>query len=308
MDNARSLLACVAEVHHGIVASHHFAELGITESQRARLVRSGVLVRERYGAYRVAGAPLSWRGSLLAAVWAGGTRALASARSGAALWEVPGAHRRIQEVLCPEWRRARHSTLVVHESNVIDDFDRAVVDGIPVTSIERTILDLGAVRSADIVEQAVEAALRRELTTITRLHATLMRLGRRGRNGTAVLRGILGARRPERRVTDSTPEVMMIQLFRRRGIPEPVPQFEVWHNGRFVARVDGALPQWRIAFEYESFQEHTGKQALVRDSWRRNELIRVDWLPIAVTWADLDSGGHVVCQQVLDTIALRSAA
>jgi hypothetical protein len=256
----------------------------------------------------MAGVPPSWKGDLLASVWAGGIRAVGSHRSAASVWDVPGGNRRIQEVMCPQWRRGRHGSLVVHETKVLDRLDVAVVDNIPVTSIERTLLDLGAVRSPEIVEQAMEAALRRELTTIDRLRGALGRLGRSGRNGAGVLRAILDARAPERKITDSTPEVMMIQLFRRHGIPEPVPQFEVRHKGRFIARVDGALPQWKIAFEYESFQEHTGTKALVRDSFRRNALISVDWVPIAVTWPDLLSGGHVVCAQVLETIALRSAA
>jgi hypothetical protein len=302
------LIAAEAERHHGIVASHHFAELGVTDAQRAWLVRSGALIRERYGSYRVAGVPPSWKGDLLTAVWAGGTRARASHRSAAAIWDVPGGARRMQEVMCRQWRRARHEGLVVHETKLLDDFDVAVVDGIPVTSIERTILDLGAVRSPDVVERAMEAALRRELTTIDRLWGLLGRVGRRGRNGSGVLRSILDARCPEQKLTDSTPEVMMMQIFRRRGLPAPVPQFEIWHQGHLVARVDGALPQWRIAFEYESYQEHTGKTALVRNSRRRNELLRIDWVPIAVTWPDLVSGGLVVCAQVRDVIALRSAA
>jgi hypothetical protein len=245
---------------------------------------------------------------VLAAVWAGGTRGMAARRSAASIWGVPGGDRRIQEVLCARWRRARHEGLVVHETKLLEAFDVAVVDGIPVTSIERTLLDLGAIRSPAVVELAIETALRRELTTVDRLWGLLSRVGQRGRNGTGTLRAILDARAPERKITDSTPEALMLQTVRRHGIPEPVPQFEVWHDGRLVARVDGALPQGRIAFEYESFQEHTGKAALVRDSRRRNDLIKIGWLPIAVTWPDLESGGLVVCSQVLETIALRSAA
>src|SRR5262249_36534901 len=126
---------------------------------------SGALVRTWHGAYRVAGAPGSWRGDLLAACWAGGRRALVSHRSAAQLWEIGGGDDSLIELVCPRWRRARHEGLVVHETNAIGRRDLAVIDGIPVTSIERTLLDLGAVRSPVVVERAVEAALRKELTS-----------------------------------------------------------------------------------------------------------------------------------------------
>ena len=47
-------------------------------------------------------------------------RAVASHRSAAALWELPGARRDIVEITCPRWRRAQHDGLVVHESLALD--------------------------------------------------------------------------------------------------------------------------------------------------------------------------------------------
>jgi hypothetical protein len=76
----------------------------------------------------------------------------------------------------------------------------------------------------------------------------------------------------------------------------------MWHNGRFIARVDAALPQYTLAFEYESYQGHTGKSALVRDNRRRNQLLAVGWPTIGVTAADLRSGGELVCTQILAII------
>jgi hypothetical protein len=302
MDADQVLIAEIAEAHHGFVASHHLTELELSEAQRDWLIASGFLVRTRYGAYRVAGAPPSWKGELLAACWAGGTRALASHRSSAAVRDLPGGERSLQEVMCPRWRRGRHKTLIVHESKLIDDIDRTIVDGIPCTSVERTIFDLGAVCSRNIVERALEAALRDELTTLEDVQATLARLGRRGRNGAGALRSILDEYDADRKLTDTDREKMMLQAFRRHGIPDPVPQFVVEHNGRFIARVDAALPQFKIAFEYESYLWHTGKTALVRDNRRRNELLAVGWPTIGVTAADLRSGGELVCTQILAVI------
>ena len=298
--------AHLAATQHGIVALHQLRELGIAENEREHLLASGDITRARYGAYRVVGAPTSWKGELLAACWAGGTRAMASHRSGSAVWDVAGGAESIQEVMCPRWRRARHSTLIVHESKTIDDADMTIVDGIPVTTIERTIFDLGAVCSPLVVERAMEDALRKGLTNLDALHETLARLGRRGRNGSGVLRAILEQRDADRRLTDTDREMMMLQIFRRHGLPDPVPQFAIMHNGIFVARVDAALPERRIAFEYESYQWHTSKEALDRDTARRRRLMAINWWPIGVTMADLRSGGAAMCQQIFQII--RNAA
>ena len=52
----------------------------------------------------------------------------------------------------------------------------------------------------------------------------------------------------------------------------PVFQHVIRHNGEFIARVDAAYPELRIAIEYDSYEHHTGKQAIVRDNDRRNVL------------------------------------
>jgi hypothetical protein len=57
----------------------------------------------------------------------------------------------MQEITCPRWRRARHDGLVVHETKAFDPVDAMVIDGIPVTTPQRTLLDLGAVSHESIV-------------------------------------------------------------------------------------------------------------------------------------------------------------
>ena len=67
---------------------------------------------------------------------------------------------------------------------------------------------------------------------------------------------------------------MLLDVIRRHGLPAPVPQHVVRdEHGQFVARVDLAYPDRTIAIEYDSYQEHVGKAALVRDSRRRNALV-----------------------------------
>jgi very-short-patch-repair endonuclease len=63
------------------------------------------------------------------------------------------------------------------------------------------------------------------------------------------------------------------------------------HQGVFVARVDAAYPELRIAIEYDSYEHHTGKLALVRDTDRRNRLLRIGWPTVTFTAADIRRDG-----------------
>ncbi len=295
-------IASLAATQHGAFRTAQVHELKFTNKERRSRLATGRWVAPYFGVYRIAGVPVTWKGELLAACWAGGVRAAASHRSAAALWELPGGDRELVEITCPRWRRARHDesvSLVVHETLTLTAEDLTSIDGIPVTTAERTLLDLGAVRP-DRVEVALDAALRRELVTYETLRIMLHRVGRRGRNGTGVLRRILAERAPERAVPESERETMLIQALRAFGLDEPVPQHEVRAGGRFIARVDLAYPDERVAIEYDSYEHHVGREALVRDSARRNRIMAAGWQVFVATAPDLAGGATTLCAAVAE--------
>src|ERR1700704_115409 len=83
-------IATFAEAHHGILSFQLLQELKVSENERRHRLASRRWEAPYELVYRIAGAPRSWKGDLLAACWAGGTRAVASHRSAAELWELPG--------------------------------------------------------------------------------------------------------------------------------------------------------------------------------------------------------------------------
>jgi very-short-patch-repair endonuclease len=284
-------IASIAQEHQGIFAAHHLAELRISKDERAWRLAVGRWIQVHEGVYRVAGAPTSWRGDVLAACWAGGTRAVASHRSAAGLYEIPGGREDMVEVTCPRWRRARHEGLTVHETTALSDRDVTVLDGIPVTTIERTIFDLAAVCSRFTVELAIDNALRRELTTLDQLGAMLRRVGKRGRKGTKLLRGLLAERDPAYAPTESERELMLLRVLREHGLPEPERQFSIHDEfGNFVARPDLVYRDLKIAMEYDSYQHHVGKHPHVRDNRRRNAMTGIGWAVLVATAEDVRYG------------------
>jgi hypothetical protein len=300
------LLAPFADRNHGVFTSVHAREIGLSARQIKNRIETGQWRSLHDGTYRMAGSPLSWKGRLLAACWAGGFRAVASHRSAAALYEIAGGRREITELTCPRWRRARHDGLLVHETKALDARDIVTVDGIPVTSPERTIFDLGAVSGPVTVKMAFDKAWRLGLVTYSSTEQTLVRLARPGRPGSRKLRAVLQERNPAFAPPESEMETLMLDVIRRHGLPAPVPQYVIRASGRFIARVDAAYPELRIAIEYQSTQEHSGVDPLVRDSARRNRLYAIGWSVVDVTNPELKSGGDTFCAALRGQLRLAS--
>jgi very-short-patch-repair endonuclease len=130
-----------------------------------------------------------------------------------------------------------------------------VRDGIPLTSVARTLLDLAGVVRRRQLERAVEAAERLRLMDLRDVVRALAR--GRGRRGVRLLRDVLGDYR-EPAFTRSELERMLLDLVREAGLPQPsankwIAGGEadlVWDNKRLVVELDSrGFHQTRAAFE-----------------------------------------------------------
>ncbi len=286
-------LAQTAERHHGIFASHHLDDLNFSREARAVRVETGRWVSVHDGVFRMSGSPVTWRSELLAACWAGGTRALASHRSAAALWSLPAGRTDLTELICPRWKRARHDGLLVHESLRIDDEDRAARDRIPCTSPARTLFDLSRSLSPVMLDANIDAALRRELVTVDELRHAEARLVTKGRPGGRRFRAAIESRSIVSALPESIPERLLADKLVRQGLPVPVHQFVIRGvDGAVVARVDLAYPEGMVVIEYDSVEHHTGTAAHLRDSARRNAIGDLGYAVLTATSADLRDRGE----------------
>jgi very-short-patch-repair endonuclease len=281
-------IARLATAQHGIVSLEHVHQLDATTDLVKKRIASGRWLPVHEGVYRIAGAPVTWRSRVLAACWAGGNRAVASHSSAAQLWDLPSGRTDIVEVTCPRWRRARHDALAVHETTLIEECDRGSVENIPSTSPERTLFDLARRTSYVMLDANIDAALRRGLVTLDGLATTVERLATKGRPGGRRFRSAVVERLGAPAAAESVPERLLADALVRHGLPVPHVQYGVrTPQGRFVARVDLAYPEWRILIEYDSYQEHVGKLALVRDGARRNALQELGFNVLTATAVDL---------------------
>jgi very-short-patch-repair endonuclease len=221
------------------------------------------------------------------------TDGVTSHRAAAALWRLDGAEPVIVEITAR--RRLRAAGVLVHRGSLARE-DVTALGRFPVTSVARTLLDLGAVVDAASVEAAVTDALRRRLTTAERLKLCLDRSGGHGRRGAKVLRAIVESLEEHR--PESLLELKLIRLLRRSGLPEPVSQYAVRDEGRVVARVDLAYPAIRLAIEADGYRYHGGPDAWKRDLGRRNALTALGWHTVHFTWEDVSTRPNEVVRQI----------
>jgi very-short-patch-repair endonuclease len=281
-------LAELAARQDGIFTLGDARHAGLSRAQIDRRVRQYWLTLHD-GVFRLQGAPDSWRGRVRAAAAAAAPHGAISHRSGAELYELPGRTVEFIELTCPRWLRAKHPELRVHESTRLDLRDITTIDGIPVTTPERTVLDLASCYpNENYLEYVVQAARRKRLITYESMRATFDRYARRGLKGVRTLRITLDRWDPTSRPTESDMETTLLQTLRSHGLPEPTLQYEVHdRNGQFLGRVDAAYPTARIAIEYDSKQEHSDEFQLAKDTRRRNALQAEGWTVLSARHADL---------------------
>lgn len=173
-------LADLAERQHGVVATRQLIASGLSTAAIDRRVRDRRLHRLHRGVYAVGHRHVTQRGGLWAAVLAcGGTEAaVLSHRTAAGLWElVPTDHARVE--ITTTRRSASTSAIRVHRSRTLDaDRDVAPFDGLSITTVARTLLDLADVLSPHQLERVCHRA-----EILRRLDAAALRRPRGRRTG-----------------------------------------------------------------------------------------------------------------------------
>jgi very-short-patch-repair endonuclease len=173
---------------------------------------------------------------------------------------------------------------MVHVTDPVPLEDQREIEGIPVTSPERTLIDLAAVEGFDRLEDALDSALRKRLTTLRRLQLRIRTES--GRKGVAKLRKLLADRDADGQPSESRFETRLNRLLLDNDLP-PTRQYKIWNGGSFVARVDFCFVDAKVIVEADGYRWHSSRRAWQRDRARRNELTAMGWQVIQLTWEDV---------------------
>jgi very-short-patch-repair endonuclease len=251
-------MAEMAATSHGVVTRAQLLSAGISAGDISRRLRTGALLREHWGVYRVGHRAPSLEARYLAAVLACGEGALLSGRAAAHLLGALFGPPPPPEVTASTERRVAG---VVVRRQRREPGDGIVWRGIPVTSLPRTLVDLAGVLSTDDLARACHEAGIRHRTTPADVEAVLAR--RPTSPGAAKLRWIL---RGDVKVTLSKLEARFLARLRDEGLV--LPQTNRMAGGR---RVDCRWPAQRLTVELDGYRYHHSRRAWEQDRHRERE-------------------------------------
>ncbi|MFW3170558.1 DUF559 domain-containing protein [Geodermatophilus sp. CPCC 206100] len=213
--------------------------------------------------------------------------AVVSGLSAAVLWGVDLADERDDvEVVLPPGSHPRRIPGVRVRRMPLDPADVRLLDRVRVVSPVAATVRAAALLEPD---DAVVAIDRLVTAGVVDLAAVRSRVAAPGAASARVRRA---CRRADG-LAESPQETRLRLLMADGGLPVPVAQYRVRHEGREVARVDFAWPDLRVAVEYDGAW-HAEPGQFARDRRRLNRLQAAGWTVVFVTAADLHRPAEVL--------------
>lgn len=293
----RHPLAEWAERQHGVVSIRQLlGPLGFSQSAVARATASGRLHRVYRGVFAVGHTRLSLRGQCLAAVLACGPDALLSHASAAWLWEVSNRSPAPLEVTGPVRRRPR-LPICNHHSQILEPDDCALIDGIPVTALPRTLLDLAATVPRHRLERALDTAEHIGIFDLGAIESLLARAG--GHHGVGTLRKALDIYRPLDALRSKF-ERRFLTAVRDAGLPSPSANFNLAGY-----ELDMYWPQERFVIELDVYETHGTHAAFENDRLRQEDLKLAGIEMIRVTGPRFDREPQEVIERIIRHLGQR---
>lgn len=263
---AKTATRQVAELagrQHGVVASTQLRRLRWSESKIAREVDVGRLHPLFRGAYALGHKSVTPHGQAMAALLSAGSDALLSHLSAAWLWGISAWPPPVPEVVVRSTVRHTRSDIRIHSSRVLVSSDTTICEGIPVTAVPRTLLDLAGAAQGN-VRWALPRAKRLGLLDLIAVDALLKRS--KGLRGVARL-GLALERYRSRAFTRSDLERDFLALVKRARLPPPSMNL-------FIAgyEIDAYWSKLRFAVELDTYDYHGDEISFEEDRLRQEDL------------------------------------
>jgi very-short-patch-repair endonuclease len=287
-------LAEIAERQHGVVGRWQLMGEGWSEGAVKKRIASGRLHRLHAGVYLVGHRLIQREGRWMAAVLASGRDAVLSHRSAAALWRLREDSRATIDVTTPHrsrsWRHIRR-----HVSSTPPD-EVTVKDGIAVTVVPRTILDLAATEPLDEIKRLLREMEFKELWDRLSLWDLVERYpGRRGiRKVIAALEGLKDEPVGEQK---NPLEERFAPFCRIHHLPLPRFNAPIEAGGKNY-QVDCHWPGTNQIVELDGWQAHGTKSAFREDKARDRRLAAAGYTVTHLTWNQLDDEPEAIASDL----------
>lgn len=231
-------LADLAAEQWGLVTTAQARSLGVSPQAVARLANQGALERMMHGVYRVTGAPPSPLDDLRAAWLAldparrarerllDDAPAVVSHRSAAVIHELGDLEADQYEFTSGERKQTRRPDIRIHRGQVRKE-EWIAIDGLPVTSVVRTVADLAAARvDGGHLASVVRDALTRQQVDDQQLIDVLRHYAHH-----------YGARMGDGKA-------LLSRLLQESGISEPIERAVELTRARALDNVDESRVRW----------------------------------------------------------------
>ncbi len=266
--------ASIAGRQHGRVAWRQLVEAGVDRNTTQRWLRDGRLRPVHHGVYALGHGAPSTDGDWMAAVLACGTGAVLSHRAAAHRMRLLGGAPPRPQVTVPTTAHRRRPGIVIHRVRALHPLDVSVLDGIPITTVPRVLLDLAPSTTTEELTRMCHEAWVRHHTTPAQIEACIAR--NPGKKGAPKLRRALHCD-----ATLSALETGFLRLLDAHGLPRPRTNID--HGGD---KVDCHWPELGLTVELLSYRFHATRHAFEQDVARRRRSNHV-----AYSWGDVFERG-----------------
>ncbi len=282
----------LARPQHGVLTLGQLAAVGLSPRAVRNRAARGRLAKVHLGVYAVD--PLQDRGRWMAAVLACGAGATLSHRSAAALWGLIEDRPPVDVSVLTRAGRSR-AGVAAHRAGTLGAADRTVRDGIPCTTLPRTLLDLAAAADRRTLERAIDRAEALSAFDLDALHDLLRRHPRRP--GRRALATVL-AEYDGPAATRSPAEERMLALIAAAGMPRPRVNAWIALDGNGGYEADLLWPDRRLIVEIDSRTYHARRAAFAHDRRRDRMLALAGYETRRYAVAELEAQP----QQVVDEL------
>jgi hypothetical protein len=287
-----------AKAQAGRIAWWQLTASGANNQQAQWWIKSGRLVRVAPHVYALGTAVPSYSASLWEAVlYAGPDASLSHAT--AAEWRGYVKRRPTTiHVSTPRKIPSLKGKIIVHGRR---DLPRQMVNGLPVTTPEQTLLDFSSQAAVNDVRYALaQMDFKRELS-----FNALRAIAGKAKPGSKVLRQAVEAHQPKLAQTNGELELRFFQLLERWGFdPLPEPNFKLEPD----LTVDAAWPAYRLVVETDGKRGHSPDARVLLDRRRERACRKLGFsTPIRYAWEQIAGDPADVYEDLLEQLGQAAA-
>lgn len=275
-----AVIAQLAARQRGIVSSRQLIEAGLGPGAIAHRARTGLLHRLHRGVFAVGHRPTMRQARWMAAVLAYGDRAALSHAVALCHWDVRDSSSPWIDVAVPTRNGVCSGKGIrVHRCGALRDDEVTVHDGIPITTVARSLLDAAPGLRPTGLARAVERSEILRLFDLTTVQQVLDRHG--NHRGAAPLAAAVSLYRDDEH-TRSDLEAMLLALCDTHGLPRPLVN-------RIVAsyEVDFLWPEQRLIVEADGRRTHLTRAAFERDRAKDAKLTVAGYRVVRFTYRQI---------------------